>query len=493
MHVKLVAAALAFSATGALAAGQYGQCGGNGWSGDATCPSGWACVKQNDYYSQCLPSSQGGATTTTARTTTTTARTSTTSNRTTTTTRVSVTTTTRPATTTTTRLTTTTTRPATTTTSVPSGSLPTVDLAGGSPYSGDIEYFVQPDYAGSITANAGSISDSTLRSKAANVAKVPVYWWMDTISKAKRLPEILDLATAQAKQTSKQVLVQIVVYDLPDRDCAALASNGELSIASNGLARYKSEYIDYIASVIAKYPHLRIAAVVEPDSLANMVTNMSVSKCAGAKTAYTEGIKYAIQKLQFKNVGLYLDAGHAGWIGWPTNQAGAVTLFKDLLGAVAPAKVRGFVTNVSNYNPLRRKVVDPLTESNPAYDEEQFILSFGSALSSAGIDAHFIVDQGRSGVNPIPGRLALGNWCNVANAGFGTRPSGATSATLGIARLDAVAWVKPGGECDGTSDTSAVRYDAKCGSSDALKPAPEAGSWFQAYFEMLLKNANPSF
>lgn len=78
--------------------------------------------------------------------------------------------------------------------------------------------------------------------------------------------------------------------------------------------------------------------------------------------------------------------------------------------------------------------------------------------------------------------------------------------------MDAFVWVKPGGESDGTSDTSAKRYDAKCGLEDALKPAPEAGSWFQvcsqsnsipicavltnrtqAYFEQLLRNANPPF
>lgn len=46
-------------------------------------------------------------------------------------------------------------------------------------------------------------------------------------------------------------------------------------------------------------------------------------------------------------------------------------------------------------------------------------------------------------------------------------------------------------QSDGTSDTSAARYDATCGRSSAFKPAPEAGTWFNAYFEMLLKNANP--
>ncbi|KAL5503787.1 hypothetical protein ACEPAH_7858 [Sanghuangporus vaninii] len=35
----------------------WGQCGGIGWTGPTTCVAGTACVQQNDYYSQCLPSS----------------------------------------------------------------------------------------------------------------------------------------------------------------------------------------------------------------------------------------------------------------------------------------------------------------------------------------------------------------------------------------------------------------------------------------------------
>ncbi|KAJ3038346.1 hypothetical protein HDV00_000767 [Rhizophlyctis rosea] len=88
MLAKLVVPALLL-APAALAAGQYGQCGGQGWSGDATCPSGWTCTYSNQWYSQCLPgsggSSGGGQTTTRASTTsartTTSSRTSTTSNR----------------------------------------------------------------------------------------------------------------------------------------------------------------------------------------------------------------------------------------------------------------------------------------------------------------------------------------------------------------------------------------------------------------------------
>lgn len=54
-------------------------------------------------------------------------------------------------------------------------------------------------------------------------------------------------------------------------------------------------------------------------------------------------------------------------------------------------------------------------------------------------------------------------------------------------------WIKPGGECDGTSDTTAARYDVHCSSANSMTPAPEAGTWFQEYFEMLLDNANPPF
>ena len=37
-------------------AGAYERCGGIGFTGPTTCASGWKCVVQNDYYSQCLQS-----------------------------------------------------------------------------------------------------------------------------------------------------------------------------------------------------------------------------------------------------------------------------------------------------------------------------------------------------------------------------------------------------------------------------------------------------
>lgn len=44
--------------------GAWGQCGGNGWTGPTTCISGYTCTYSNDWYSQCLPGSNGGGGTT---------------------------------------------------------------------------------------------------------------------------------------------------------------------------------------------------------------------------------------------------------------------------------------------------------------------------------------------------------------------------------------------------------------------------------------------
>jgi cellulose 1,4-beta-cellobiosidase len=92
------------------------------------------------------------------------------------------------------------------------------------------------------------------------------------------------------------------------------------------------------------------------------------------------------------------------------------------------------------------------------------------------------VRVGRNGKQPT-GQSQWGDWCNVKSTGFGVRPT----TNTGDALVDAFVWVKPGGESDGTSNTSAARYDAHCGYDDALKPAPEAGTWFQVSLIMCIK------
>ena len=54
---------------------------------------------------------------------------------------------------------------------------------------------------------------------------------------------------------------QFVVYDLPDRDCAAAASNGEYSIANNGVANYFA-YIDSIRKLLVTYSDVHTILVI---------------------------------------------------------------------------------------------------------------------------------------------------------------------------------------------------------------------------------------
>ncbi|PFH54251.1 glycoside hydrolase family 6 protein [Amanita thiersii Skay4041] len=412
---------------------EWGQCGGINWTGETSCVSGTVCTKINDWYFQCFP---GGSTSV----------------------------------------------PPTSTTST-SQSTTTADA--GNPYTGRTIY-LSPFYANEVQAAANQITDSTLKAKALKVANIPTFTWFDVVAKVPDLGTYLADASAKGQASGQKYLVQIVVYDLPDRDCAALASNGEFSIANDGLNKYKN-YIDQIVVQVKKFPDVRVVAVIEPDSLANLVTNLSVPKCSGAQDAYKSGVIYAMQQLNSAGVYMYLDAGHAGWLGWPANLSPAALLFAQLYkSAGSPSFVRGLATDVANYNALSSSSPDPITQGNPNYDEIHYIQALAPMLQSNGFPAHFIVDQGRSGVQNI--RQQWGDWCNVKGAGFGMRPTLSTGSSL----IDAIVWVKPGGECDGTSNTSSPRFDAHCGQSDALQPAPEAGTWFQAYFQALVANASPS-
>lgn len=68
---------------------------------------------------------------------------------------------------------------------------------------------------------------------------------------------------------------------------------------------------------------------------------------------FQAAVTYAIQQLNTVGVYMYLDAGHAGWLGWPANIQPAAQLFGSLFtGAGSPSFVRGLATNVANYNAL---------------------------------------------------------------------------------------------------------------------------------------------
>jgi len=274
------------------------------------------------------------------------------------------------------------------------------------PYSGALVY-VSTDYATEVaTAEA---AEPSLAGKMATVAKQPTFVWLDHIAAITAvngngtatgrlsLQQHINAAVAQAN--GAEIVVQLVIYDLPQRDCAALASNGELSIAGGdvpigggpaltgtGIQEYENDYITPIYNILAKAPsNVRFVLVIEDDSLPNLLTNTGLSftdaPCVAANAGvsnagaaanwtqtatptldipstgvYYQGITFAANTFhKLPNAYNYLDIGHHGWLGWTSNTAYAVQFFSSFAQQLSAgyATIDGFITNTANYGPLK--------------------------------------------------------------------------------------------------------------------------------------------
>ncbi|KAK3995699.1 endo-beta-1,4-glucanase [Cladorrhinum sp. PSN332] len=338
--------------------------------------------------------------------------------------------------------------------------------------------FVNPEWTGKLTTTYNNFLrkfDLKNALRVLQVKQISTFVWISRLSELHRIDDAIAEARRVQKKTGKKQIVGLVLYNLPDRDCSAGESAGEFKSEENGFARYKEEFVKPYAEKLAAAKDLTFAVVLEPDSLANLVTNLGIPLCAGAADIYREGVAHAISALQFDHVNLYIDAAHGGWLGWDGNLPLAAAEFAEVLKIAnadgKPKKIRGFATNVSNYNPFNAKVRENYTEWSNSWDESHYASSLAPHLEAAGLPAHFIVDQGRV---HLPGaRAEWGEWCNVAPSGFGPVPSTNTNNTV----VDALVWIKPGGESDG-----------QCGYAGA----PRAGEWHDEYVQQLIKNADPS-
>jgi cellulose 1,4-beta-cellobiosidase len=433
------------------------------------------------------------------------------------------------------------------------------DVAPGqkvdNPYAG-ADGYINPEWRDQVLAEADNHS-GTLAAQMRNVANNPTAVWLDrigAITDGLGLEGHLDAAVQQdAANGAQPVVITVVVYDLPNRDCAALASSGELLIANNDIVRYRTEYIDVIRSILAQpeYANLRIALIIEPDSLPNLVTNLSTPACAEANGpgGYVDGIRYATSQLSsLPNTYLYVDIAHSGWLGWNDNFSGVLQVmdrtFSTSQGGPGYDKLHGFITNTANYTPTeeiflpdgqlqiggQQVMSASFFEWNPRLDERDYATDLQAAFQSRGCNAPntcgILIDTSRNGwggpnrptavststnVNTyvdqsrIDRRPHRGGWCNQAGAGIGARPT----ANTGITGVDAFVWVKPPGESDGVSQDGIVdpndpakRFDPMCdpnGQSrynsqyptNALPNAPHAGRWFPEQFAQLVQNAYP--
>lgn len=409
------------------------------------------------------------------------------------------------------------------------------------PYAG-AKVYVNPEWSANAAAEPGG----------SRIANQPTGVWLDRIAAINgaggKMGLRAHLDEALTQKGSGELVVQLVIYNLPGRDCAALASNGELGPTE--IDRYKTEYIDPIAAILAdpKYAALRIVTTVEIDSLPNLVTNTGSRPTATpecdvmkANGNYVKGVGYALNKLgDAPNVYNYVDAGHHGWIGWDDNFAPSAQLFKEAASAEGATvnDVHGFITNTANYSALKENnftindnvAGKSVRESkwvdwNRYVDELSFAQAFRTQLVSVGFNSGIgmLIDTSRNGwggsarpAGPGPQtsvdayvdggrydrRLNPGNWCNQSGAGLGERPQAAPASGI-----DAYVWMKPPGESDGSSkfieNPDGKGFDRMCdptyegnprnnyNMSGALPDAPISGAWFSAQFQQLMQNAYP--
>lgn len=420
----------------------------------------------------------------------------------------------------------------------PPPSNPPPGTRADNPYAG-VAGYRNPEWQAKANAEPGG----------SRVSNNPTAVWLDRIAAingttgsssngSMGLRDHLDAALAQ-----RAGYIQFVIYNLPGRDCSALASNGELGV--NDLPKYKTQYIDPIAAIQAdpKYASLRIINVIEIDSLPNLVTNTNVATCATMKAngGYVQGVGYALNKLgAIGNVYNYVDAAHHGWIGWDTNSGPTAQILLEAARASGNVRnVTGFIVNTANYSALREPYFSvnqnvggqqvrqsKWVDWNYYVDELSFAQAFRQQLITAGFDAGIgmLIDTSRNGwggpnrpagtststdvntyVNQsrIDRRIHAGNWCNQSGAGLGERPR--ANPEPGI---DAYVWVKPPGESDGSSslipNNEGKGFDRMCdptytgnernGNSltGALPGAPISGAWFSAQFRELMANAYPA-
>ncbi|MBR8741176.1 glycoside hydrolase family 6 protein, partial [Nocardiopsis sp. MG754419] len=408
------------------------------------------------------------------------------------------------------------------------------------PYVG-ADVYVNPIWSANAAAEPGG----------AAIADQPTGVWMDRIGAIEGndspttgdmgLRDHLDEAVEQAG--GEPLVFQLVVYNLPGRDCAALASNGELG--PDEIDRYESEYIDPIADILADYEDtsLRVVTTIEIDSLPNLITNISPRETATpecdemlANGNYVDGVGYALGRLgAIENVYNYVDAGHHGWIGWEDNFGPSARLFLEAANAngASPDDVHGFISNTANYSALREdhfSITDQVNGTsvrqsqwvdwNHYVDELSFTQALRTELVSLGFDSDLgmLIDTSRNGwggsdrpTGPGPQsdvdayvdggrydqRIQSGNWCNQSGAGLGERPTAAPEPGI-----HAYVWMKPPGESDGSSEEipndEGKGFDRMCdptyegnprnghNMSGALPNAPISGHWFSEQFQELL-------
>lgn len=422
------------------------------------------------------------------------------------------------------------------------------------------ELYVQPTLYNHISSTIDKIHDNIFYADnyvINNLNKMKYQtsaYWLDSISKLyinnNNNPEIyVEGILNNIINSNKYKAVTFILYNLPNRDCNAISSNGniccnkneecknictlkcqyESTICDDGVNEYKN-YINNIYDLLNRYPTIRKILILEPDSLPNCITAKGYNGCTELTcNVYITCIQYAIDKLHnLNNVYLYIDIAHGGWLG----SYNYLSDFVKLLNNFNTTYLQGFSTNIANYNILGEPCnytnynyndileyciknsllsccYDPcnlILNNNMANNELNYVQIFyeyTKHLEFATDDKlpHFVIDTSRNGnSNARNGYNSCKVWCNINNAKIGLYPTTNTS----LKYIDAYSWLKTPGESDGCIDfniqkkcmfpTLCNRYDPQCGINpenigykEEQHCPPEAGQWFDYQIIMLNK------
>lgn len=424
---------------------------------------------------------------------------------------------------------------------------------GTNPFEGQ-SYYVNPSYRDLLQSSIKTMEKTDKRrTTMEKMQNIPSAFWIDVKSKIKKGCEISkeggcektyakgkghpDLSTVEgiledAAKCDPPHLVVFMVYDLPNRDCWALASNGEICChygkdvgrtkcemgpngfykeyvgegCKDGLLEYRQTYVAPFAEVVKKFDgRVPVVLVIEPDSLPNMITNMKDKRpdpmslegfrgCTDeSKAAYMDGTKYSVEKFSETDAKVYIDAGHGGWLGWANPEDDAPLRYAALMAELkVDGKIRGFATNVANYQPIGEiKCPAPGTcrgwqgngeacckddpcglrsNWNWAHNELNYVDLLDARMKAAGAGSnfHYIIDTGRNG-NAMAATRDCSNWCNPRTQGIGHVPTTKTADP----RIDAYYWLKTPGESDGCTEQlpeggKCPRFDKMCASKDSI-------------------------
>lgn len=422
------------------------------------------------------------------------------------------------------------------------------------PYEG-AQVYVDVDWAQRVSDQAAATSGD-LGTRMAAAATRPTAVWLDgidSLTEGRGLAGHLDAALAQRESATRPMVVQLVLYNHPGRDCLGRAAPGELTTSAADQERYRTDFIDPIVEILSRpeYADLRVVTVIEPGAVSTPILSRpgSPMECVGmgsVESAYLDAVRYALGRLaELPNTYNYLDFSFSGLFGYPDNFVPAGRLYADLvLGPEGPGAeaVAGFVTNLRQYAPLWEPFLYdatlrvggvPLYQSsfldwNREIHELEFAqhardllieLGFSSTIgmvidtsrngwggpdrptrASTSTDLNTFVDESR--VDRRPTRTS---WCNQVGAGIGERPM--PTPAPGI---HAFAWLTPPGVSDGVADPAApshpdrpwLRHRPQCDPlwvspggrlipSNAMPGAPHAGEWFPEFFAQLVRNAYP--